>query len=361
MPTFIYRHPAAKLLLIAAVLLVPLFAASGYQLLKLSSLAIYALALLGIVLLTGFVGQISLGQGAFFAVGGYSAAVLIASFGLPYWASIVPAAGFCFVFGYLFGIPAIRLSTHHLALATFGLAMAVPPLIRYKLFAPWTGGVQGIVLDKPKAPFGLPLSSDQWLYVLTICIVAICFAGAASLVRGRLGRAMRASRDNPVAAAAMGIDVARTKCMAFGLSALITGVAGACSAVVTQFVSPDSYDVYLSLYLLVGAIVGGLYSPWGAVLGAIVIEFLPTLAEQISKTGTSAVYGALLIVVVYLAPSGITGTIGMLARKIGDRMLRRRAKTKTSPQSAPEADHLTSDAQRITADARFPSVVPQAK
>jgi branched-chain amino acid transport system permease protein len=331
MIAILQRHPATRTLLLVAVLLVPLFAASGYQLLKLSSLAIYALALLGIVLLTGFVGQISLGQGAFFALGGYSAAVLIASFGLPYWASIVPAAALCFVFGYLFGIPAIRLSTHHLALATFGLAIATPSLIRYKLLAPWTGGVQGIVLDKPKPPFGLPVSSDQWLYALTICIVLLCFVGAAGLVRGRLGRAMRAARDNPVAAAAMGVDVARIKCIAFGLSALLTGVAGACSALVTQFVSPDSYDVYLSLYLLVGAIVGGLYTLWGAVLGAIVIEFLPTLAEHISRTGTSAVYGVMLIIVVYLAPSGITGTLARLARKAGERMTRRPVKKSHPP------------------------------
>jgi branched-chain amino acid transport system permease protein len=350
--THLHRHPAARALLLAAVLLVPFFAASGYQLLKLSSLAIYALALLGIVLLTGFVGQISLGQGAFFALGGYSAAVLIASFGMPYWASIVPAAALCFVFGYLFGIPAIRLSTHHLALATFGLAMAVPPLIRYKLFAPWTGGVQGIVLDKPKAPFGLPLSSDQWLYALTLCVVLLCFTGVACLVRGRLGRAMRAARDNPVAAAAMGVDVARIKCIAFGLSALLTGVAGACSAVVTQFVSPDSYDVYLSLYLLVGAIVGGLYTPWGAVLGAIVIEFLPTLAEHISKTGTSAVYGVMLIIVVYLAPSGITGTLGKLAGKLRDRMVRR---------AAQDAPRDVSDTARRVSEPHGPAVVSSVK
>jgi branched-chain amino acid transport system permease protein len=310
----LHRHPAIHALLIAAIVGVPLFAASGYQLLKLSSLAIYALALLGIVLLTGFVGQISLGQSAFFALGGYGAAVLMASFGWPYWASIAPAAALCFVFGYLFGIPAIRLSTHHLALATFGLAMAVPALIRYKLLAPWTGGVQGIVLDKPKPPLAA-LNADQWLYAFTIAIVLLCFLGAACLVRGRLGRAMRAVRDNPVAAAAMGIDVSRIKCIAFGLSALLTGVAGACSAVITQFVAPDSYDVYLSLYLLVGAIVGGLYSLWGAALGAIFIEFLPALAEHISKTGTSAVYGVMLIVVVYLAPSGVVGALrGWAAR-----------------------------------------------
>src|SRR5262249_10169477 len=153
----------------------------------------------------------------------------------------LPAAGVvCFAVGFLFGLPALRLQGLYLALATFALAVAMPQLLKFHPLEDFTGGVQGLVIDKPDPPFGLPISADQWLYYLTLLVLLLMFATAANLVRSRTGRAIMAIRDNPIAAAAMGINLALYKTLTFGVSALYTGVAGALGAIVVQFVAPDS-------------------------------------------------------------------------------------------------------------------------
>ena len=176
-------------------------------------------------------------------------------FAVPYWATL-PAAGLvCLVVGFLFGLPALRLEGLYLALATFALAVATPQLLKYKLIEDWTGGVQGIVIIKPDAPFGLPLNPDQWLYYFTLAVAVAMFVFGWNLLRGRMGRAMIAIRDHPVAAETMGINAPLYKSLTFGVSALYTGVAGALGAIVVQFVAPDSFTVFLSISLLVGVVV----------------------------------------------------------------------------------------------------------
>ena len=318
-----WRWAAGALVCIFALSLP--FVASGYHLFQFSQVLIYAIALLGLNLLTGYNGQISLGHGAFFAIGGYAAAILMTKFGAPYWATL-PAAGLvCFVAGFLFGLPALRLGGLYLALATFALAVATPQLLDYNAFDNWTGGVQGLQLAKPHAPFGLPLTPDQWLYFLCLACAALLFWAAANLVRGRIGRAIVAIRDHPTAAETMGINISFYKAMCFGVSALYAGVAGALAAVVVGFVSPDSFGLLLSLSFLVGIVVGGLASIWGVLFGALFIEFVPNYADQLSdlfgesaKALPGAIYGLLLIGLMYLMPSGVAGALttgmGLLGR-----------------------------------------------
>ena len=187
----------------------------------------YAIALLGLNILTGYNGQISLGHGAFFAIGSYVAAIMMDRWNLPYW-STLPAAGLvCFVAGFLFGLPALRLEGLYLALATFALAVATPQILKYKGIEEWTGGVQGITIIKPQAPWHLPLSPDQWLYFFALAVAVVMFVVGWRLVRGRVGRALIAIRDNPTAAATMGVNTALYKTLTFGVSALFTGVGGA--------------------------------------------------------------------------------------------------------------------------------------
>src|SRR5579863_2073938 len=219
----------AALLLLACIL--P-FSVSNYRVFQFTSAYIYAIALLGLNVLTGYNGQISLGHGAFFAIGAYTTAILINHFHWPYYATIPVAAILCLVGGFLFGLPALRLEGHFLALATLALALATPQLLKYKAFETWTGGVQGIVIDKPEAPWGLPLNPDQWLYFLCLGIMVVLFWCAWNLLRGRIGRALVAIRDQPIAASTMGINTAMYKSLTFGVSALYTGIAGALSAVV---------------------------------------------------------------------------------------------------------------------------------
>jgi branched-chain amino acid transport system permease protein len=232
--------------------------------------------------------------------------------GVPYWATLPVAFVFCFGFGILMGFPALRLAGHFLALATFALALAVPQLLKYKHIEHLTGGVQGIVLTKPEPPFAFrfldqPFSADRWLYYFTLAVSALMFLLVWNLLRGRVGRALIAVRDHPIAATAMGINLTLFKSMTFGVSAGITGLAGALGAVVVAFVSPDSFTVNLSIFLLVGVVVGGLASIPGAIFGGIFIQFVPNIADEISKSAPAAIYGLVLIGFMYLLPMGVMG------------------------------------------------------
>jgi branched-chain amino acid transport system permease protein len=311
-----YRAIVALLLL---ALTLP-FLVSNYRTFQLTLTLGYAIALLGLNILTGYNGQISLGHGAFFAVGSYVAAIMMDRWGLPYW-STIPAAGLvCLIAGFLFGLPALRLEGLYLALASFALAVATPQILKYKGLEYWTGGVQGIVIVKPQAPFGLPISADQWLYVFALLIAVAMFTVGARLVRGRVGRALIAIRDQPTAAAVMGVNTALYKSLTFGVSALYTGVGGALSAIAVQFVAPDSFGFFLSISFLVGIVIGGLGSISGAIFGALFIEFVPNIADNISKSVPWAIYGAFLIACVYVMPSGVAGAM----RNLWDWMSRQR-------------------------------------
>src|SRR5580765_4602066 len=301
-------------LLIAACALP--FLVSNYRTFQFTLVLVYAIALLGLNILTGYNGQISLGHGAFYAIGAYVAAIMMDRFGLPYWATVPIAGGLCLVVGFLFGLPALRLEGHYLALATFALGVTMPQLLKNKALEHWTGGVQGIVIVKPDAPFGLKLSPDQWLYLFTLAITVLMFVVGWNLIRGRVGRALVAIRDHPIAASAMGIDTARYKSLAFGVSAMYTGVAGALGAIAIQFVAPDSFNVFLSITFLVGVVVGGLASLSGALYGALFIQFVPNIADEISKAAPWAIFGIFLIAFVYVMPSGVAGAVRMiLARR----------------------------------------------
>jgi branched-chain amino acid transport system permease protein len=315
---------AARLVVTLAVLALALsfpFLASGYHLYQGAQVLILAIALLGLNLLTGFNGQISLGHGAFFAIGGYGAAILTVKFGVPYWAAIPLASLVCFGAGFLFGFPALRFGGLYLALATFALAVATPQILTYKGFDAWTGGSQGVLLVKPHAPFGLSLNADQWLYLVCLICAAALYWAARNLATGRIGRALIAIRDQPIAAETMGVNAALYKTTCFGVSALYAGVAGGLSALSVGFVSPESFGLSLSLSFLVGIVVGGLASLGGVLFGALFIEFVPNLADQLSvnfgesaKALPSAIYGVLLILVMALMPTGVAGALRAAAR-----------------------------------------------
>jgi|CZKU01.1.fsa_nt_gi branched-chain amino acid transport system permease protein len=298
----------ATVVAIVAACAIPLWG-SPYQVFQMTLVVIDAIALLGLNLLTGYGGQISLGHGAFFGVGAYTTAVLIHSWNVPYLLTLPCAGLVCLALGFVFGLPAVRLDGLHLALATFALGVVLPQVLKYKGIEAWTGGVQGISLEKPAVPFGLPLSPDQWLYCVALAVAAGLFALARNVMRGATGRVIVGVRDSPVAASSVGIDTALTKAATFGVSAMLTGIAGALSALVVQFVGPDSFTIFLSISLLVGIVVGGLASISGAVFGALFIQFVPNLADDVSKAAPSAVYGVVLIVSVYLMPYGVSGLL----------------------------------------------------
>lgn len=311
-------QPAGLLPIVAvlAVLAALAFFLSGYQLFQLTTAIAYGIAILGLVILTGYTGQISLGHGAFYAIGAYVTAILMSVYDVPYWATLPVSAVVCAIFGLLLGFPALRLGGLYLALTTFGLAVALPQLLKHPLLQDWTGGVQGIVISKPDPPAWLKLTPDQWLYLFSLAVAAVLFVLARNLLRGRIGRAFVAVRDHPLAAEAMGIDIAMIKTGAFAVSALYTGIAGSLGAIAVQFVAPDSFGVFLSITLFVGLVVGGVGAIGGALFGALFIVFVPNVAADISKAAPDAVYGAILIAVMFVMPGGVAGALGrLLARR----------------------------------------------
>jgi len=307
------NHLAIGALLIVAVL-IPLFTHS-FVVFELTQVMIYGLAILGLNILTGFNGQFSLGHSAFYGLGAYTAAVLMHQWEVNYLLTL-PAAGLvCFAVGFLFGLPALRLQNLYLALATFALATAMPQLLKFHAFEGFTGGVQGIVVDQPDPPSFLPVDGDQWLYYLTLIVVVLMFWAAHNLIRSRSGRAILAIRDNPIAAAAMGINSSLYKTLTFGVSALYTGVAGALGALAIQFVAPDSFTILLSISLLVGLVIGGVGSIPGCLFGGLFVLFVPNIANKFSTGLAGAVYGVILLGVIFAMPAGAAGFVRYVAAR----------------------------------------------
>jgi branched-chain amino acid transport system permease protein len=299
-----------------AILAIVPFVMKNFYIFQITLAIIYAIAILGLNLLTGFNGQFSLGHSAFYAIGAYTAAIMMDGFDINYAWTLPAAAIVCFIFGFLFGLPALRLEGVYLALATFALAIAIPQMLKSSLVEHWTGGVQGITIIKPDAPFGLPLNSDQWLYLFTIIVAVVMYVCASNLVKSRTGRALIAIRDHPIAASAMGINVSLYKSLTFGVSALYTGVAGALGAIAISFVAPDSFTFQLAVALFVGLVVGGTGSIPGTFLGGLFVLFVPNIAEQFSKGLAGAVYGVILLLVIYLMPTGAAGLVRLISSRL---------------------------------------------
>jgi branched-chain amino acid transport system permease protein len=293
------------------VLVVLPFVLGDFRTVQLATVGAYFVAILGLDILTGHSGQISLGHGAFMAVGGYTTAILMANHGVRDLVTIPIAAAVAGGIGLLAGVPALRLSGLYLALATFGIAVVLPTIL--KKFDHFTGGSTGITL------FGKPtqtghgagvwrLTNNQWLYVLTWTVAVVLFLLAWWLVESRFGRSLRAVRDSELAAAASGVNRAFYKVLAFGLSAAFAGVAGALYAINVAYVSPDTFPIQLSLYLLVGAVVGFFGSIWGALLGALLIEFLGDVVGLIPHVDTKQAgpttlfFGLLLVAIMLVLP-----------------------------------------------------------
>jgi branched-chain amino acid transport system permease protein len=320
-----WRIPWITLVLLAAALVFPLLIwvfpgyLKNFHIFQLTQVMIYAIAIMGLNLLTGINGQFSLGHSAFYAIGAYTAAILMDQFGVSYVWTLPVAAIICFIVGFLFGFPALRLEGIYLALATFGLAVAAPQILKLSPLEHWTGGVQGIVINKPDAPFGLKLSQDQWLYYFTLVVGFALYIFAKNIINSRTGRAMMAIRDNVVAARTMGIDVSLYKTLAFGVSAAYTGVAGALGAIVIQFVAPDSFTFALSVLLFVGLVVGGVGWIPGALFGGAFVLYVPNVAESFSKGLSGAIYGVFLILLIYVMPSGAAGLVRTVVRALGPR------------------------------------------
>jgi len=308
----------AFVVLAVVVAVLPSFV-SAFRAQYLAYVGIYLVALIGLNVLTGYTGQISLGHGAFMAIGGYTTAILMSDHGVKDVWTIPLAALVAGIAGFLFGIPALRLSGLYLALATFAIAVSMPAVI--KRFEGFTGGGSGINLFgtpeltaslTPVTILGQELTFNDWLYYLCWTVALVGYVVAWLLLRGRTGRAFRAVRDSETAAQSSGVSLPRYKTLAFGVSAAYAGAAGALFAIATTFVNPDTFPVALSILLLVGVVVGGLGSLVGLIAGAVFIQFLPIWSQEVSQSpgAPSVVSGLVLIALMFVLPMGVAGLVG---------------------------------------------------
>jgi len=309
--------------LVAAVVVAPLVS-THYRTYQLAFVAIYLIALLGLNILTGFTGQISLGHGAFLGVGAYVTTILVVDHG---WNDLLtlPVAGVVAgVAGLAFGLPATRFAGPYLALATFAIPLSFIGLL--KRFPHFTGGTLGKQLPSVHSQFGIHANPSVWIYWVSWIVALVMFLLAFMLVRGRLGRALRSVRDSEIAATASGVSTAGVKTLAFGISAFFCGIAGGLFAIAVTYVNPDTFPIDLSILLLVGIVLGGAGSLSGMIFGALFVEFIritwgPALLDLFSQVhhintrapGSSlVVYGVVLLLVLYIAPAGAAGLVRQL-------------------------------------------------
>jgi branched-chain amino acid transport system permease protein len=304
------RIPAlASIVAVAAVLTVLPFILSSYNVSLAALVGIFFVAVLGLNILTGYTGQISIGHGAFMAIGGYTTAVLSRDHNTNLVVTMLVAFAICFVVGLLVGLPALRLSGVYLALATFALAVSVPLLpLKWSKFL---GGRDGVQTSKTVG--------NLWLYGAAWTASAILFVLAWLILRGRVGRAFRAVRDSEIAAVASGIELPVYKTLAFGISAAYAGVAGSLFVLATNgFASPDEFGIVLSLQILIGAAVAGLGSLWGVLVGAAFIGLLPSVSSSVpvigSAHGQDVVLGAAVVLVMLVLPGGFADLVARLRR-----------------------------------------------
>ena len=294
----------ALVLLATCVIALP-FLLWGFRTYQLAFAATHAIAILGLNLIAGQAGLISLGHGAFYGLGAYTLAVLMRHGSVSAYVGLLAAALVSLTLGYLFGRVVARLAGFYLALTTFALALAVPQALKSSYLSPWTGGVQGLYLDRPSAPLGLSVDQDQWWYFVTLGILALLLWMARNLVAGRTGRAIRAMRDHPIAAQASGIDVAQYTALTFAVGAAYAGIAGALAALLLDFIAPESFTYWLSILLLVGSVFGGMTSVWGAVGGGLFLQFWPDIAGMVSRDLVQTVFGVLLVLSMRFMPDGV--------------------------------------------------------
>lgn len=325
------------LAVVAAVVLLALPQAfEPFRVNQFSRVITFAIAVLGLNLLTGFSGQISVGHGAFFGVGAYTTAILVADHGWPHLPSTFAAAIVAFVIGIIIGLPALRVRGVYLALVTLSLAVLFPQVV--KRFDNVTGGSQGKRVPDFDAPDWTGLAQDQWTYYVLLVFAVVAWILVRNLVRSRVGRGLIAIRDNEIAAETLGVNLARYKVLAFGLSAMLAGVGGSLWVYITGFVDARSFDLRLSIELLVAVVVGGVATIFGPAIGAFLLEFLPEWTQNYSAQLSPAIFGLLLIALIMVMPGGIIGGLRALRAWV---LLKVRSSSGTDPPPAEDAEAQT--------------------
>ena len=324
---------------VAVVLIVLPLTQSKFNNLQLSMIAVFAVAILGLNIVMGYAGQVSLGQSAFLGLGAYIAAYGVTE-GWPIPLIFILCAVVPALVGALVALAAARLRGLALAMVTIALPIIGIPLA--KRLREVTGGAQGTTVSWLKAPDWVEgfLENDQWRYYVVVLIAVVMFVLARNLVTGRIGRAFRIVNENEAVAIAMGISPYRYKVLAFTIASLYGGVAGFMYLGVVQYTSPETLSFHNSIDMVAAMVIGGAGSVLGTVLAAIYFVFVPYVAGSINPSLTALISGALLLAVLFLVPGGVVSIPRRITQVI--RALRRRVGTPPSPPGRTSQSATTS-------------------
>lgn len=293
---------------------------SDFHVYQFSLMLTYAMAILGVNLLLGMTGQVSLAQGVFFACGAYTTAILISQYEVHYLVALASGVATSGLLGVAIGAPVLRLQGLQLAIVTFGLAALVPQLI-LKLDS-ITKGTSGISFDKALPPGWFPGNQESWIFTLCLAGLLICVVTMWRLIHGDTGRSLRAVRDNSLIACSLGVNIANVRLMAFTVSSAYAGLGGGLFAMLSGFVGPDAFTALKSIDFLVGSVVGGMASITGAFFGAFFVLFLPEWTAEINLATAGLVYGGCLVITMLLMKDGFMG----LTERVISMLLKRRAR-----------------------------------
>jgi branched-chain amino acid transport system permease protein len=320
--------------------LVPL-SATPYDNYQLSLVAAFAVAILGLNIVSGYAGQISLGQSAFLGLGAF-----VTAYGVGHgWPVVLTFVAACLVpaaLGLLVAVPAVRLRGNALAIVTIILPIIAIPLA--KRFEGFTGGSDGVNVDWAHAPAWSGLADDQWRYYVVVVLAGLLFLLGRNIVNGRIGRAFAVVRTNEAVAASMGISAHRYKVLAFTVASFYGGAAGFLYLVAVQYTSPELLSFLVTVNMLAALVIGGFMSIWGSLIAGFFYVYVPTIAGSVDASRTSIFYGAALLLVLFIVPGGLVGGITRLGRLVGAKVVGGRPPT-SAPATLTEPPAVTSTQQ----------------
>jgi len=295
--------------------LIPLVVKGNYYLLVLNIIAINALVVLGLNLLIGFAGQISLGHAAFFGMGAYLSAIFTTMYHTPPWPTLLVVMLFTAAVAYVLGIPTLRLEGHYLVMATLGFNIILYILMGQMEY--WTGGPSGFAGIPPLHLGSVPVQGDVKFYWLIWPFFLFVFLLSLNLVDSRVGRALRAIHENELVANSMGVNTERYKVVIFAISAAYASMAGSLYAHYLSFISPKTFDIFYSVQVVTMVVVGGIGNLWGGLLGAAVLTALPEVLHAL-RDYALLLYGIILMGALVFFPEGLLpGLVKLLSQRWG--------------------------------------------
>jgi len=294
----------------AFLLLFPFIAKSSYQIHILNMCGIYILLSLGMNIAMGYAGQFNLAMGALWGIGGYTAGLLNSKLGWPFWVNLPIAMLLAGLVGAFVGLPSLKVKAHYLSIVTIGLGEVINLILVNE--ESFTGGVLGILGIKPPVFFGISLNTDGEYYFLILILVILGYLLARHIVTNRVGRSFRAIRDDPLTAQAMGVNIGNYKILAFFISALFAGAAGALYAHLNTYISPDIFDYRSTMFIMTMTMVGGMGNLNGSLIGGFLLPILQEYLRAI-RSWQLVGYGFIILLVVLFVPGGI---IQLVQRKV---------------------------------------------